>query len=221
MRETGTDTEATSELEQLAGVDVAYPAPVVRAMRADARRNRERILAAARLAFAEHGRDVQIDEVAERARVGVGTLYRHFPTKTALAGALAREHFELACTIAEGALAATGTPGERFESLIWDAARLAERDAAIAEILAGDPEVFDYVQEPLGRLQGLTGQLVDAAVASGELRADATADDIPAIMCGLGQVISTSGLRPGAGWERYLTIMLDGMRAGAPSLKTR
>ena len=121
-------------------------------MRADARRNRERILAAARLAFAEQGARCRSTRSRNGAGVGVGTVYRHFPTKTALAGALAREHFESLCAIAEGALAASGTPGERFESLIWDAARLAERDTAIAEVLAVEEQVFDYVQEPLGRL---------------------------------------------------------------------
>ena len=200
--------EPTTEL-----VPAAAAVAVARAMRADARRNRERILEAARLAYAEHGRDVQIDEVAQRAGVGVGTLYRHFPTKTSLAGALAREHFEALCVIAQAALDAPGTPGERFESLIWDAARLAERDTAIAEVMAGEPAVFDYVQEPLERLQGLGALLVAAGVESGELRADAEVGDIPVIMCGLGQVIATTGQRPGPGWERYVTIALDGMRA--------
>lgn len=189
--------------------------PAERIMRADARRNRERILQAARLAFAEHGGEVQIDEVAQRAGVGVGTLYRHFPTKRSLAGALAHEHFESICVIASASLEAPGTPGERFTSMIWEAARLAERDAAIAEALAGDPQLFEFVQEPLARLQELGGRLVAAAVASGELRADASVDDIPVIMCGLGQVIATTGQRPGAGWERYLTIALDGLRSGA------
>ena len=188
------------------------PAIVERVMRSDARRNRERILAAARVAFATHGRDVQCDEVAQRAGVGVGTLYRHFPTKSSLAGALAFEHFEAICVLAASALEAPGTPGERFTSLLWGAARLAERDTAIAQLLAGEPEIFDYVQEPLGRLLELTARLVDAAVASGELRSDATVDDVPAIMCGLGQVMATTGIRPGAGWERYLTIAIDGMR---------
>lgn len=187
-----------------------------RAMRADARRNRERILEAARAAWSEHGSDVQMDDVAQRAGVGVGTVYRHFPTKTDLAGALGYEHFQALCAVAEEALAADGTPGERFEAMIWAAARLAERDAAIAQALAGDEAVFDQIAEPLARLQVLSGQLVDAAVASGELRADATGADIPPIMCGLGQVMATSGRRPGAGWERYLTIALDGMRAPRP-----
>ena len=79
--------------------------------------------------------------------------------------------------------------------------------------MAGEPAVFDYVQEPLERLQGLGALLVAAGVESGELRADAEVGDIPVIMCGLGQVIATTGQRPGPGWERYVTIALDGMRA--------
>ena len=105
--------------------------------------------------------------------------------------------------------------------MIWGRRGSPSATAAIAEVLSVEPQVFDYVQEPLERLLELTGQLVDAAVESGELRPDATADDIPPIMCGLGQVISTAGSRPGAGWQRYLTIALDGMRAGAPGPKAR
>ena len=65
-----------------------------RPLRADARRNRERILKAARAVFAEQGTHSQIDDVARRAKVGVGTVYRHFPTKEALLEALLRERFE-------------------------------------------------------------------------------------------------------------------------------
>ena len=65
-----------------------------RPMRADARRNRERILKAARAVFADQGIDAQIDDVAKRAKVGVGTVYRHYPTKEQLLDAIVREHFE-------------------------------------------------------------------------------------------------------------------------------
>src|SRR3954454_9994861 len=65
-----------------------------RPLRADARRNRERVLTAAREVFAEHGREAQMDDVARRAAVGVGTVYRHFPTKEALIDALVAEAFE-------------------------------------------------------------------------------------------------------------------------------
>src|SRR5687768_10426070 len=68
--------------------------PTERPLRADARRNRERVLEGARAVFAEHGRDAQMDDVAKRAGVGVGTVYRHFPTKEALVSALALSLFE-------------------------------------------------------------------------------------------------------------------------------
>ena len=75
-----------------------------RPLRADARRNRERVIAAARAVFAEHGRDAQMDDVARRAGVGVGTVYRHFPTKEALLVALALDAFERVVAEARRAL---------------------------------------------------------------------------------------------------------------------
>src|SRR5919112_521068 len=79
-----------------------------RPLRADARRNREKVLAAARSVFSEHGRDAQIEDVARRGGVGVGTVYRHFPTKEALIEALMVDSFE--ATAAEGVAA---TPRDR------------------------------------------------------------------------------------------------------------
>ena len=140
-------TEQTTELVPAEAVAVE------RAMRADARRNRERILEAARLAYAEHGRDVQIDECRRSAPASASGLSTATFRRRRRSRARSREHFEALCVIAQAALDAPGTPGERFESLIWDAARLAGRDAAIAEVMAGEPAVFDYVQEPLERLR--------------------------------------------------------------------
>ena len=73
-------------------------------LRADARRNREKVVAAASAAFAESGLDAQVEDIARRAGVGVGTLYRHFPTKEALVVALADEHFERIAETIEAAL---------------------------------------------------------------------------------------------------------------------
>src|SRR5918996_6567887 len=73
-------------------------------LRADARRNRERVLKAARAVFADQGIDAQIDDVAKRAKVGVGTVYRHFPTKEALVDAIVRERFEELAGYAQEAL---------------------------------------------------------------------------------------------------------------------
>src|SRR4051794_4271073 len=75
--------------------DTRAPAPEERRLRADARRNRERILESARIVFSESGGEAQIDDVARRAGVGVGTVYRHFPTKEALMVELVRQKFRV------------------------------------------------------------------------------------------------------------------------------
>jgi AcrR family transcriptional regulator len=188
-----------------------------RPLRADARRNREQILAAARSAFAQHGIGVQIDEIARRAGVGVGTLYRHYATKDDLLRALAVEHFAALAALAEEAAREPGSPWERLRGLLEDSARLVEGDAAMSQIMAERPELLDCAAAEKERLLSATGAIVAAGVASGDLRADATIDDIPPIMCGLGQVMSTAQWRPGAGWERFLTLALDGLRYGARS----
>src|SRR5919202_3018532 len=93
-----------------------------RPLRADARRNRERVIAAARAVFAEQGREAQVDDVARRAEVGVGTVYRHFPTKEALLEALAVDAFERICVIARENLASVADPWEAFTQTLWQGA---------------------------------------------------------------------------------------------------
>ncbi len=188
-------------------------AATVRPLRADARRNRERIVAAAREVLAEQGIDAQMDDIAARAGVGVGTVYRHFPTKDALVGALAAQHFEAITTLAVSALDGPGTPGERLEAFLWDSARRMRGDAALAEIMAERPQVMGSAAAEQERLLDTVGELVGQGVASGELRADAGRDDVPTIMCGLGSVMAKEQLGAIGGWERYLTLMLDGLRA--------
>src|SRR5687768_11863989 len=99
------------------------PLPGARPLRADARRNRERVIKAARAVFAEQGRDAQVDDVARRAKVGVGTVYRHFPTKEALLEALVRDRF---AQLAEWALEALEEEDAwaAFERVVWRGAEL-------------------------------------------------------------------------------------------------
>ena len=113
----------TSAARPLIPVD---PACAAKPLRADARRNRERILKAARAVFGDQGIDAQIDDVAKRAKVGVGTVYRHFPTKEALLDALVRERFSEIAQFAKEALRHEDA-WEGFCELIW---RAAERNAA-------------------------------------------------------------------------------------------
>src|SRR3954453_18750875 len=102
---------------------------VHRPLRADARRNRERVLAAARAVFAEHGREAQMDDVARSAGVGVGTVYRHFPTKEALVQALALDLFEGLVRGAREALTLED-PWEAFTHALWTGGNLLASDRA-------------------------------------------------------------------------------------------
>jgi len=111
------------------------PPEVPRPLRADARRNHERILKAARRVFADKGRDAQIDDVARRAKVGVGTVYRHFPTKEALLEGLAREQFARVTEWSREAVDAPD-PWEGLRDLLWRSAELQARDRALMEAVS-------------------------------------------------------------------------------------
>src|ERR1700676_5289087 len=107
-----------------------------RQLRADARRNRELILESARAAFAESGAGAQIDDVARHAGVGVGTVYRHFPTKQALLAELVRQTFRLFTERAREALEAGGEPFARIEGLLRSIAQTAAGDVGVQYALA-------------------------------------------------------------------------------------
>src|SRR5687768_5024309 len=147
----------------------AIPIPDTRPLRADARRNRERILKAARAVFADQGIDAQIDDVAKRAKVGVGTVYRHFPTKEQLLDAIIREHFEAIAELARDAL--TDEDGwSGFSQLIWKAAERNAADRSFCEVMSARDK-SDVVAEC--GLAAMTAELMDRAKAQGTMRADA------------------------------------------------
>jgi len=181
-----------------------------RPQRADARRNRERVLAAAAELFAENGLETQVEDIAHRAGVGVGTVYRHFATKEALIAALAEEHFERLARTAEAALVEGGDPWDVFAGAIWRGAAHAARDIAWCEIVAGHavPEIAGQK-----RLVAATAQLIARAQAAGSMRKDASVLDIRTIMCGFGHVAAAQRAGAPLDWERYLTIALDGLRS--------
>jgi AcrR family transcriptional regulator len=181
--------------------------PAAKPLRADARRNRARILKAARAEFADHGVHSQIDDVAKRAKVGVGTVYRHFPTKDALLDALVRERFEEIAGYAREALAREDA-WEGFCELIWRAAELNARDLGFCESVASTD--CTAIVEEVGLMRS-TRLLIGRAKAQGRMRADATEDDVQLMMIGASSVMQ-QGPAPDA-WRRYFTLMLDGLRA--------
>jgi AcrR family transcriptional regulator len=183
---------------------------VKRPLRADARRNREKIVAAARAAFAESGLDAQMDEVARRAGVGVGTLYRHFPTKDALVEGLVVAHMEGMAERARAALAASGEPWPLLAAVVRDCASTHLRDRALAEVMTSQPASTFRVAAETSGLRTATAELLARAQAAGTARKDARAEDVGMLMCGLGAVLTSWGPREA---ERYLGLMLDGLRA--------
>lgn len=180
-------------------------------LRADARRNRERILDAARQLFAECGAATQMDDVARRAQVGVGTVYRHFPTKQALLGELLaakfRGHAELARKWAreeDGWTAFEGFLRETFAQVAEDAT-LQQRvywvdDEALA-IAAAEREVVVAV----------LGGIIARAKAQGTLREAFTVEDIPAVMCAVGSVMAMRD-RPEMHADAFIDLLIDGLR---------
>ncbi len=185
---------------------------VTKPLRADARRNREKVLAAASAAFAETGLDAQIDDIARRAGVGVGTVYRHFPTKEALVAALAEAHFERLADIVEGS-AVAGEPWDALCAGIWRCAEMTAGDAALCEVIGGHPNAMQTAALGELRLEAATRRLIDGARAQGTIREDATVDDVRTIMCGFGHVAAAQRAGGLQDWRRYLTIALDGLRA--------
>lgn len=185
-----------------------------RPLRADARRNYEKLMAAAAVAFAESGLEAQVEDIARRAGVGVGTVYRHFPTKEALVEALAAQHFERLADIAEEALAEDGEAWEIFSAAIWRSARAAAADVAWCELIGGHPTVVQAASQGQVRLAEAMTALIERAQKAGTMRQDATVADIKTIMCGFGHVAAAQRAGAAMDWERYLEIALDGLRAG-------
>jgi AcrR family transcriptional regulator len=188
---------------------------VEKPLRADARRNRAKVLAAARAVFAEQGVDAQMDDVARRADVGVGTVYRHFPTKDALLGALAEELFDKLAAHAREMLE-LDDPWEAFQRTMWFSAEKTAGDRAFAEILGASRNALPTDCPGKTDLTATVATLMERAIEAGRMRPDAVIDDIPLLMCGIGSAAAMPHSSPEA-WRRHLGIVLDGLRAEAAS----
>ena len=190
-----------------------------RPMRADARRNRERVLAAAVHCFAHDGLQAQVDDIATRAKVGVGTVYRHFPTKDALIEALADDYFARQNAAARAALDVED-PWEAFAGYLKSGSDILGESLALAQVLRDRPEMMGEAAfraaENLGFFDTLT-TLIERAQAAGALRADFRLADVPLVMCSLGSLQTATGEY--SSWRRLRAIVLDGIRApGSESL---
>jgi AcrR family transcriptional regulator len=183
-----------------------------RPLRADARRNRERVLDAARECFARDGLDAQMDDIARAAQVGVGTVYRHFPTKEALAAAIAADHFDRLAASAREALERED-PWEGFSTFLRRSGSEQAGDRALAEVMAAEPELMCDAASRRPDLHSALAELVDRAQAAGVLRPDLTPADVPMLICGVGRATLAGSKGPTMSPRRYIEIVLDGLRA--------
>jgi AcrR family transcriptional regulator len=189
----------------------AKGAEVVRVLRADAQRNRDAVIAAAKKLFAEEGLDAQMPDVAKAAKVGVGTVYRHFPTKDDLIAALAAERFERLAERAREGIAAED-PWEGLCGFIRFAGELQADDRGLCEVMGSRQEVMNEAALAVG-LDDLCDQLVKRAQRSGDLRRDLDWEDIPLIACSLGRITAVEQGPATGRWPRLIEIVIDGLRA--------
>ncbi len=188
-----------------------------RPLRADARRNRERVLAAAREVFAAEGLEAQMEEVARRAGVGVGTVYRHFPTKDALCEALWHDKWERVIALTREA-AENPDPWEGLVEMFERGTSMQGEDLAWCEAAGArlGSAAPPGLEAHLDALAEVTTQLLDRAKSEGKLRNDFDFEDVSRIFCATAGVIATYG--PEAR-ESFLRVILDGLRP-APAAST-
>jgi AcrR family transcriptional regulator len=186
-----------------------------RALRADARRNREAVIVAAKKLFADEGLDAQMPDVAKAAKVGVGTVYRHFPTKEHLIAALADDRFERLAEKAREGIEADD-PWEGLCDFIRYSARIQADDRGLCEVMGSRPEVMSEAAYAVG-LDELCDKLVKRAQRSGDLRKDLDWQDIPMVACSLGRITAAEAGPAVGRWPRLVEIAIDGLRAPGSS----
>jgi AcrR family transcriptional regulator len=190
---------------------IGSPAPG-RPLRADAERNRTRLLDAARALFAERGLDVTMDEIAHHAGVGVGTAYRRFGSRDELIGALFEARMEEYVALAEDALrepdAWAALAGFLERSTAMQAA-----DRGLKDLVFSHGHALDRVTRVRARMLPLVEQVVERAQAAGTLRPDVSAQDIPLVSLMLSNVVDFACEADPQLWRRYLVLVLDGLRA--------
>jgi len=183
----------------------------VRKPRADALRNRERVLEAAKTVFSAGGSDASLEAVARHAGVGIGTLYRHFPTREALYEAVYRREVEQLGELAE-ALKSEATPTEALRK--WLRANVefvaTKKGMAAALALAAGPPPSELTAFSYERLTKAIGTLLARAVEAGEIRDDIGPGDL------LRALVGMCLLHDQPGWQasvvRMLDVFIDGLR---------
>lgn len=187
----------------------------IRPLRADAERNRARILAAAAEVFADRGLDVSLDDIAAHAGVGVGTVYRRFPDKDALIDALFEDKIDRAVALADAALEIED-PWDGFTTFMRGMCRMQAEDRGFKEALLGGDRGRERVAGARERIAPRALKLLARAQEASAVRADLGSFDVPMLNLVVGLIADrTRDVAPDY-WERVLTIVIDGLSAKGP-----
>jgi AcrR family transcriptional regulator len=193
-------------------VNHATTAPSPRRLRADAARNQQRILAAARRLFAERGLEVTLDDVAEAAGVGVGTVYRRFANKQELIAEVFEQHV---AAMAEATAAAIGDP-DPWAGLVslfeWSCKHMAG-NRGFGEVMLELPDAVERFVRVRDEIKPAVQRLFDRAHAAGVLRPGVTGTDFFAMINMVESIAAFARPVNPEVWRRYLAIVLDGIRA--------
>lgn len=180
--------------------------PPTRRPRSDAERNRARVLQAARDLFAERGDDVQMADVARAAEVGIGTVYRHFPTRQALVEAAALHRFaELVAFVEQECLA--DEPHRALGRLLAHVGEVLHRERGLSAAIEAAMGTTEPTGDTRSTLERLAADLVERGRKAETVRPDATVEDVYMIVCGLAAVVRTGS----GNWRRYNEIALAGL----------
>jgi AcrR family transcriptional regulator len=182
-------------------------------MRSDAQKNRERLLVAAGQVFEEKGLEASVADVARAAGVGMGTLYRRFPSKEALIEALVTEVLE--ATIAMAQEAAARPDGSGLEHF------LRASSAYQAEHLGCLPKLWSSDHHLVGTARGLIAELLADAQTHGRIRLDLKSTDVSLVLWSIRGVLETTGSNAPEAWRRHLDLLVAGMRPSEAELDHR
>ena len=185
-----------------------------RPMRKDAAANRQRLLDAASELFAARGLGVTLNDIAHHAGVGVGTVYRRFPDKNRLIDDLFEQRLQELVGFVETA-AADPDPWRGITVFLEQALELQASDRGLMELITGMPDGLERVARIRDRLFPLGSEVVRRAHASGQLRDDIEAQDLPVIQLMVTTLIDAARDVDPDLWRRYLKIILRGMSAQA------
>jgi AcrR family transcriptional regulator len=180
-----------------------------RRMRADARRSRAKLLEAATAAFAEHGADAPLDDIARRAGVGIGTLYRHFPTRLDLQAAVYRSQVQTVCDTADELLV-SATPEQALVGWVHAlGAYLVTKRGLANTLISAVGKDSELMNGCMIAMRDAAGRLVKNAQQAGVLRADVTERDLLRLVHGIAVATEQSP----EDTDRLMTLMLDGLRS--------